>query len=121
MKKIIISSAAAAAIVFGATTLVANEGLSDSVAKKEAAALANPKMTEGEHAAKAKIEEEREKKNFDTKMDRSNFKKEAKADEKKVDDVEEVKEIEAEDKAEAPTKVKAFDKDAATDEKKTIH
>ena len=120
MQKMIILSAAAAAVVFGVTTLAANEGLSDSVAKKEAAALANPKMTEGKHAAKAKIEEEKEKRNFDTKMDRSNFEKEAKADEKKVDDVAEVKEIEAEDKAAAPTKTKAFDKEADSDEKKTV-
>ena len=120
MKRIIILSAVAAAIVCGATTLAANEELSDSVAKKDVAALANPQMTEGEHAAKAKVEEEREKKNFDTKMDRSNFKKEAAADEKKVDDIAEVKELEAKDKAAASTKTKVFKKESATDEKKTV-
>ena len=105
MKKTIIVSAALAAMVFGTTTLVANEAvdatkseLVDSVAKKAKKALENPKMTEGEHAAKAKVEEEMEKKNFDTKMDSEKFKKEAKADEKKSADEAEVKTIEAEDK-----------------------
>jgi hypothetical protein len=93
MKKIIITSAALAAIMFGTTALTANEAadasksaLADSVAKKEKEALANPEMTKGEHAAKAKVEEEREKRNFDTKMDKEKFSKEAKADEKKTAD-----------------------------------
>lgn len=107
MKKIIIASAALAAIVFGTTTLAANEaadtsksGLADSVAQKEKEALANPKITEGEHAAKAKVEEELEKRNFDAKMDREKLNKEAKADEKKTADEAQVKTIEAEDKKE---------------------
>jgi len=105
MKKTIIASAALAAMVFGSTTLIANEAvdatksaLVDSVAKEAKKALDNPKMTEGEHAAKAKVEEEREKKDFDAKMDEEKFKKEAKAGEKKIADEAEVKTIEAEDK-----------------------
>ncbi|WP_041672712.1 hypothetical protein [Sulfurovum sp. NBC37-1] len=120
MKKIIISTAAVATIVFGVTTLAANEGVSDSVAKKEAAALANPKMTEGEHAAKAKVEEAAAEGEFKDKMDREKFKKEAASDEKKVDEVTKVKELEAKDQAEAPKKIKAFEKEAVSDEKKTV-
>ena len=105
MKKIIIASAALAALVFGTTTLMANEvadaaksALVDSVAKKEKEALANPKMTEGEHAAKAKIEEEQEKRNFKTKMDEEKFPKEVKKDEKDTATPAEVKDIEKIDK-----------------------
>lgn len=73
----------------------------DSVAKEEAAAEANPKVTEGEPAAKAKVEEAQEKENFDAKEQQEGFAKEAAADEKKEATPAEVKTIEAEDKGEA--------------------
>ena len=73
---------------------------SDSVAKKEAAAEANPKMTEGEPAAKAKVEETESKDATEAKEATEDFKKEATADEKKVATPAEVKTIESEDKGE---------------------
>jgi len=94
-----------AAIVLGGTTLVANEAVNaaksavvDSVANEAKKALENPKMTEGEHAAKAKVEEGQEKREFESKVDREKFEKEAKADEKKTADEAQVKTIEAEEK-----------------------
>ncbi len=71
-------------MVFSTISLFANEvpAMTDSVAKKEATALANPKVTDGEHAEKAKIEEEMEKRNFDAKMVKDKFDKEVASDEK---------------------------------------
>lgn len=102
MKKITIVSVTLASLLFATTMLSANEksAMHDSVAQKEKAAMSNPKMTDGGHAAKAKIEEEQEKRNFDTKMDREKFKEDAKKDEKKLngENKAEIKTIEAEDK-----------------------
>ena len=102
MKKTVIISTLAAFLLAGVTGLQANE-------------------VKGEAAAKAKVEEVAAKEEFKAKEDIEKFQKEAKADEKKVDEVTKVKELEAKDKAAAPTKAKAFEKDAATDEKKTVH
>jgi len=88
-------------ILLGTIHLFASEVpvMTDSVAKKEAKALANPKMTDGEHAAKAKIEEEKEKRNFDAKMVRDKFNKEAASDKKDLngENKAEIKTIEKED------------------------
>ncbi len=73
----------------------------DSVAKKEAAAETNPKMTEGEPAAKAAVEETESKDAMEAKEAAEVLKEEATADEKKVATPAEVKTIEAEQKAEA--------------------
>jgi len=88
-------------ILFGTIHLFASEvpAMTDSVSKKETKALANPKMTDGEHAAKAKIEEEKEKRNFDAKMVKNKFSKEVKSDKKDLngENKAEVKTIERED------------------------
>ena len=86
MRKMTTLSIVLASMLFTTMHLSANEAtaMSDSVAKKEAKALADPKRTEGVPAAKAKIEEEQEKRNFDTKMDRSQFNKDAANDTKKL-------------------------------------
>lgn len=55
----------------------------DSVAKKEAAVLANPAETTGAHAAKAKVEEAQSKLEMEAKMERESFVKEAKEEVKK--------------------------------------
>ena len=111
------------ASVLCSTVILSAKGMTvavDSVAKKEASALVNPKMTEGEHAAKAKVEETAAKEEFKTKEDMGKLEKEALSDEKKVDDVTKVKELEAKDQAVAKKKVKAFSKEAVSDEKKTV-
>ncbi len=59
------------------------QGLIDSVAKEEKQALQNPHMTEGNPHAKAKVEETESKDEFEAKMDRLKFEKEAQQDEKK--------------------------------------
>ena len=88
-------------VLFSTIYLFASEvpAMTDSVAKKEAKALANPKMTDGEHAAKAKIEEEKEKRNFDAKMVKNKFNNEVKSDKKDLngENKAEVKTIEKED------------------------
>jgi uncharacterized membrane protein len=92
----------------------------DSVAKEEAAAEANPKMTEGVPAAKAAVEETESKDAFEAKMDREALAKEAKADEKKTDAKEEVAAVTAEEAKEAKAKAESFKEEAAADTKKTV-
>lgn len=118
MKKNVMISAALAAALFGTTTLTANS-LTDTVAKKEAAALVKGKVKE-EAAAKAKVEESAAKEEFESKLDREKFSKEAKADEKKVDEATEVKELEKKDQQAAKSKVEAFKKEAEADLKKKL-
>jgi predicted ATP-grasp superfamily ATP-dependent carboligase len=72
MKKNLIFSFAVASFLFGAIHLSA-----DAVAKKEAAALANPKMTLGDVHAKAKIEEAQNKLLFESKINAQKFQQEA--------------------------------------------
>jgi hypothetical protein len=72
-------------------------------------------------AAKAKVEEAASKEAFKAKENMHKFKKEATEDAKKVDEAEKVKELEAKDKAAAPSKAKAFEKDAKKDVKKLLH
>ncbi|WP_294951234.1 hypothetical protein [Sulfurovum sp.] len=103
MKKSIMTSAIFVAIVLGTTACQSQEAanksaLTDSVAQKEQKALANPKLTEGVPAAKAKVEEEEEKRNFDTKMDDTTFNKEGKAGEKKTVNKTEMKTVDKIDK-----------------------
>jgi hypothetical protein len=68
MKKNLIFSFAVASFLFGAVHLSA-----DVVAKKEAAALANPKITLGDVHAKAKIEEAQNKLLFESKINAQKF------------------------------------------------
>ncbi|WP_457605745.1 YfdX family protein [Nitratifractor sp.] len=56
----------------------------DSLYRKEAEVLKNPAMINGDHAAKAKVEETEAKDLFESKMDRIKFEKEAQQDEKKA-------------------------------------
>jgi len=74
----------------------------------------------GEAAAKAKVEEVHDKEAFKAKQDIDKFKNEVKADVKKVDPSEKAKELEAKDKAAAPTKTEAFKEDSKKDVKKTL-
>jgi len=101
MKKFTKISILLGSLLFGTVYLFASEvpAMTDSVAKKETKALTNPKMTDGEHAAKAKIEEEKEKRNFDAKMVKNKFNKEVKSDKKDLngENKAEVKTIEKED------------------------
>jgi len=101
MKKTVIISTLTAFLLAGLTGLQAEE-------------------VKGEAAAKAKVEEAAAKREFEAKQDLEKFKKEAQADEKKVDEFTKAKEIEAKDQAEAPKKAKAFEKEAKKDEEKTI-
>jgi len=118
MKKSVMISTLLAAVLFGTTALTANS-LTDVVAKKEAAALMKGKVKD-EAAAKAKVEETAAKEEFETKLDREKFAKEAKSDEKKVDTITEVKEIEKEDQQVAKKKIKAFEEEAKSDLKKKL-
>ena len=101
MKKSIIS-VVAISFLFGVVGLQA-----ESVSKKEAAALANPEMTKGVPAAKAKVEETEAKDKFEAKADKEKFEKEAKADTKKTETEAQVDTIKKE--------LKDTAKDAATD------
>ena len=78
MKRSVLFSLTVASFLFGAINLNA-----DVVAQKEAAALANPKMTMGDVHAKAKIEEAQNKLLFESKMDAQKFQQEALQDEAK--------------------------------------
>jgi len=86
MKKKLALSTLVCGLLLGATQLQAQTPAtpSDSVAPKEAKALANPAIMQKDHAAAAKVEETVEKRNFETKMKRSVFEKEAQADKKKL-------------------------------------
>lgn len=89
----------------------------DSVAKEEAAAEANPKMTEGVPAAKAAVEETESKDLFEAKEARESLKKEAVADEAKVDAKAEVKASIEKEAADAKAESEHFKDEAKTDEK----
>jgi uncharacterized membrane protein len=92
----------------------------DSVAKEEAAAEANPKMTEGEPAAKAAVEETESKDAFEAKEADESLKKEAVADEAKTDakaEVEAVTEMEA---ADAKKESAEFKKESEADTEKVV-
>jgi len=86
MKKQLALSTLVCGLLLGATHLQAQTPAtpSDSVAKKEAKALANPAIMQKDHAAAAKVEESIAKRNFEAKMKRSVFEKEAQADKKKL-------------------------------------
>jgi uncharacterized membrane protein len=126
---------------------------SDSVAKEESAAIADPAV-KGEAAAKAKVEETQSKDAFEAKETSTDFKKESAADEKKTvaadeekkaastmhDSVApeasaaiadpavkgeaaakaEIEETQSKDAEAAKEAAPAFDKEAASDEQKTI-
>ena len=74
-------------ISFALSTLLATSlfatNLEDSVAKKEQMALSNPKITFGDSAAKAKIEEAQGKLYFQSKLDAQQFAQDALKDETK--------------------------------------
>jgi len=86
MKKQLALSTLVCGLLLGATHLQAQTPAtpSDSVAKKEAKALANPAIMQKDHAAAAKVEESIAKRNFEAKMKRSVFEKEAQTDKKKL-------------------------------------
>ncbi|MEA3491990.1 MAG: DUF2231 domain-containing protein [Campylobacterota bacterium] len=72
--------------------------MKDSVATKEAKAIANPEPVAGEAEAKAKVEESESKDQFEAKEASESFKAEDAADEQKVATEAEVQTIETEDK-----------------------
>ena len=67
-----------------ATLLFSSLSYADSIAKKEAAVVNNPKMTFGNKSAKAKIEEAQNKLIFQSKIDANSFKEEALKDKSKI-------------------------------------
>jgi len=118
MKKNVTISIALAAVLFGATAVMANS-LIDTVAKKEAKALVKGKV-KGESAAKAKVESTVNADQVVAEVDTEKFAKEAKADEKKVDESTKVKEIEKKDQQAAKSKIKAFKEEVESDIKKKL-
>jgi len=80
MKKTILLSAITVSILFG-TALSANS-YQDSVSLKESKAIKNSEV-KGEDAAKAKVEEASDKREFMDKMDRENFEKNSQKDKNK--------------------------------------
>ncbi len=118
MKRTVMISTVLAAVLFGTTALTANS-LTDVGAKKEATALMKGKV-KGEAAAEKTVEAVTKKETLEAKHDKNKFAKEAKADEKKVDTITEVKEIEKEDQQVAKKKIKTFEEEAKSDLKKKL-
>ncbi len=82
MKTTIILSSLAATLL--SISVLQADALHDSVAKEATQALNNPSAVKGEAAAKAAVEEAKEKRIFEEKMDTNKFHKEVLSDEAKI-------------------------------------